>query len=65
MAANPGRFHLPAYVPDNAWQRFGRWYSTSGVERENNPIRQGRFLSELEWYERWSQVDEEDSEDED
>lgn len=66
MAAHPLRFHLPADVPAQAWTLFGKWYSRSGVERENVPIRVGTFLSYEQWYQDWYGVvdDEEDDDDE-
>jgi len=44
------RFSLHLSVPDHVWNVLGKWYSTSGAERSNNPIRQGDFQTYADWW---------------
>lgn len=64
MAQDRNRFHLPAGVPQQAWTVFGKWYSTSGAERTNDPIRQGTFQNYRDWWDDWYGSEEEDSDSE-
>lgn len=55
------RFLLDQQVPKHAWDIFGKWYSRTGVVRKNDPIREGKFQSDEDWYYNWyGQEDEED-----
>ncbi|KIV98463.1 uncharacterized protein PV09_09729 [Verruconis gallopava] len=63
MAQDPNRFFLNSEVPAHAWAVFGKWYSRSGAERENHPIRQGDFLSYTQWWNDWFGKDEEEEKD--
>ncbi|PVH98638.1 hypothetical protein DM02DRAFT_41538 [Periconia macrospinosa] len=53
MADDTNRFSLHADVPNHAWGVFSKWYSRTGAERENQPILQGEFQSDTEWWNDW------------
>jgi len=65
IAGDTERFSLNAEVPDHAWGVFGTWYSRSGAERPNSPIRQGQFQNYTDWWNDWFTPDEDEDEDED
>jgi hypothetical protein len=65
MASDTTRFSLHSEVPAHAWAVFGKWYSRTGTERPNQPILQGEFQSDEQWYQDWyGEDDEEDNEEE-
>jgi hypothetical protein len=62
MSDDTNRFSLHPEVLANVWRVFGTWYSTSGAERPNSPIRKGDFQTYEEWWNDWFADEEEDDE---
>ncbi|PGH11136.1 hypothetical protein AJ80_07238 [Polytolypa hystricis UAMH7299] len=59
MADDTNRFSLHTKVPTHAWGVYGKWYSLTGAERPNQPIRQGEFRLDyvvVRFYCRWRNI---------
>lgn len=60
--ADMNRFFLHDEVPNHVRGVFSKWYSRTGAERANQPIRQGEFQDYAEWWNDWFSLDEEEEE---